>query len=249
MIVKNLLSFVKFHVILILIFTNLEASPSQLYLRDNLNKAKKGDYIVTSQSKSFTLLHIYDKQDNNLTIEEISVPSNKLCLQEGSWKQWIGFGAPNHTSWVMFSIDLPTGQIKKFFTFSQERWHEMSQADNFLSTLLNLRLEKIPLDDRKRVGHIPNDGRPDRRSHWQPRMTFEGKTYNDVSFDAWRTRWPKDNSELSGRVIEIYTPEDNDLYPAYFPYWLQISGIIGKAKVRIIDSGSGLISPRPPLPQ
>ena len=47
---------------------------AEIYLRDNLKKAKKGDYIVTTQSKNYTLLHIYDKQDSSLSIEEITVP-------------------------------------------------------------------------------------------------------------------------------------------------------------------------------
>lgn len=213
-----------------------------------MKKAKKGDFIVTAQSKNYTLLHIYDKGETDLVIEEITVPQAKLCLPNGSWKAWVTGGGPNYTSWVMFDVDLPTGQIKKFYTFSKNGWTEAPQGDNFLSTLLNLRLEKIPLSERKRVGPPPNDG-PDLRSTWKPKVTFEGKTYGDVPFDAWETRWPKDNSELSGRLIEIYTPEASTHYPAYFPYWLQISGMIGKAKVRMIDSGTGLVSPRPPLPQ
>lgn len=239
---KNILiSSINLLSLLIFIFAKLDA---EMYLKDNLKKSKKGDFIVTAQSKSYTLLHISDIKDDNLIIEEISIPSNKLCLPEGSWKSWVQNGAPHHTSWVMFSIDLPSGGIKNFYTFSQYGWQEIAQPDNFLSTLLNLRLEKIPENERKKVGPIPRDGRPDHRTLWQPRMTFEGKTYTNVLFDAWRTHWPKDNSELSNRLIEIYIPEDNLSFPAYFPYWLQISGMVGKAKVRIIDSGSGLVSPR-----
>lgn len=236
-----LVNSLKYIILLIFIFTNLDA---EIYLRDNLRKAKKGDFIVTSQSKSYTLLLIQNVKDDNLTIEEISIPSNKLCLPDGSWKGWVQNGAPDHTSWVLYSIDLPSGQIKNFYSANQDGWQEIVPPDNFLSTLLNLRLEKIPLEDRKKVGPTPRDGRPDRRKVWQPRMTFEGKTHADVVFDAWHTHWPKDNSELSNRLIEIYTPEDNSTYPAYFPYWLQISGMVGKAKVRIIDSGSGLTSPK-----
>ena len=44
-------------------------------------------------------------------------------------------------------------------------------------------------------------------------------------------------------MIEVYVPHESNKYPAYFPYWLQISGMVGKAKVRIVDSGSQLASP------
>lgn len=243
---RNILfNIAKIFIFLILIFTNLDA---EIYLKDNLKKAKKGDFIVTSQSKSYTLLHIYDKKEDQLTLEEISIPATQLCLPNHSWKAWVQNGALHHTSWVMFTIDLQTGVIQKFYSFSKGGWHQKADADSFLSTLLNLRLEKIPDIDRKKVGLAPLDGRPDRRAFWQPRLIFDGQIQTGVSFDAWQTRWPKDTTELSGRFIEIYTPEANTHYPAYFPYWLQISGAIGKAKVRIIDSGTDLVSPRPPLP-
>ena len=41
--------------------------------------------------------------------------------------------------------------------------------------------------------------------------------------------------------------QKNQNYPSYFPYWLQVNGVAGKAKIRIIDSGSNLKSPKPPL--
>jgi len=219
--------------------TDLCADP-KTHLKDNLRSAKPGDYIVTAQSKSFTVLHIYEKNGDTLTVEEISAPSVKLRLPTGSWKEWVLNGAPQHTSWVRYDIDLPTGIVKRFCTFSRNGWFETGQGDNFMSTLLNLRLEPIPLKERKRVGPPPSDGTPEWRSYWQPKMIFEGHEIKNVTFNALRTRWPKDGSDLSGKTIEIYIPEENDKYPSYFPYWLQINGMVGKAKIRIIDSGSNL---------
>jgi hypothetical protein len=57
----------------------------------------------------------------------------------------------------------------------------------------------------------------------------------------------KRQHRTSGKSIEVYVPHENNKYPSYFPYWLQISGLISNAKVRIIDSGTGMISPAPPL--
>ncbi len=103
--------------------------------------------------------------------------------------------------------------------------------------------------------HIPKNGDfgpkpfsgPDMRPVWQPRLIIEGKPDDGVAFDAWRADWPRDGSDLSNKTIEIYLPKDNQSYPSYFPYWLQINGTAGKAKIRIIDSGSNLQSPKPPL--
>jgi hypothetical protein len=235
--------------LILTMWTGASALPLQaeeLFLRDNLQRAQPGDYIVISSNKTQTLMHIYAKQNQVLTIEEIAVPESKRSSDLG-WKEWVRQGAPGNTSWVMFDIDLRTGQMLRYYSFTKKNWFEIPEADNLLSKLLNLKFVKIPDDARKRVGPKPTSG-PDLRPLWQPRMTVEGKPVQGVPFDAWRTKWPRDGSDLSGKTIEVYLPRDSQRYPAYFPYWLQINGVIGKAKIRIIDSGSRLQSPRPPLP-
>lgn len=218
-----------------------------LYLRDSLKRAQKKDYLVTAQNKNYTLFHIYDKKDDLITIEEITVPMNRFPRQMGSWKQWISMRAPGNTSWVMYTLNLKTAQMLEFFSITKNAWYDVNKTDNFLTTLLNLRLEEVPLDDRKRVGFPPLPGMTDRRPFWQPQMVVDGQVIPGVIFNAWTTEWPKDGSDLSDKTIEVYVPVESDKYPSYFPYWLQISGIIGKAKIRIIDSGSKMDSPSAPL--
>jgi hypothetical protein len=145
---------------------------------------------------------------------------------------------------VIYDVNLSTAALENYFSFSKNSWYEIPEADNFLSTLLNLRLVKIPEGSRKRVGPVSDLPSNDRRPLWQPTMVVNGQTIQGVQFDGWRTSWPKDGGELSGKTIEVFTPQESSRYPSYFPYWLQISGMIGKAKVRIIDSGKGLVSPR-----
>jgi hypothetical protein len=217
----------------------------ELILRNNLQRAQPGDYIVISANKTQTLLLIYAKRNPILTIEEIAVPENRRSPNV-SWKEWVSQGAPGNTSWVRYDIDLQTGQMMRYYSFTKKNWFEIPDADNFLSKLLNLKFTQIPDSARKRIGPKTRSG-PEMRPLWQPRMVVEGQTINGVVFDAWRTRWPRDGGDLSGKAIEVFLPRDSQRYPAYFPYWLQISGVIGKAKIRIIDSGSQLQSPRPPL--
>lgn len=231
---------------LIFICSFLKADET-LLLRDNLKKANPGDFIVISANKTDTLMHIYDKQNNVLTIEEISIPEVQRKKYPMNWKEWVSKNAPSNTSWVMYDIDISTGEMIRYYSFSKNGWFEIPDADNFISKLLNIRFKKLPDHLRKKVGQRPAPGSPDRRSFWQPRLVIDGKAIDGVPFDAWRTQWPKDNSELSGRTIEIFLPKDNTNYPSYFPYWLQISGGIGKAKIRIIDSGQNLKSPKPSL--
>jgi hypothetical protein len=227
------------------VFTSIGAEEI-LLLRNNLQRARPGDYLVISSNKTETLMHIYEKQNQFLTIEEIAIPESKRHHSRLSWKEWVQKNAPDHTSWVMYEIDTSNGQMTRYYSFTKKGWFEIPDSDNFLSKLLNLRLGKVPEKERKLVGPKPISG-PDWRPMWQPSLTIEGKKLQGVRFDAWRTRWPKDGSDLSGRIIEVFLPQDNQQYPSYFPYWLQINGTIGKAKIRIIDSGSQLKSPKPPL--
>lgn len=225
------------------------STENEIYLRDNLKRAQKGDFIVTTQGKSYTLFHIFDKKNDTLTIEEITIPTSKVNLKNFSWRQLVYQGATGNTAWVTYCINLTTGQMCDFFSYTKNEWCNISQSDNFLSTLLNLRLYRVAKSDRRKIGHPPPPGTIDLRRTWQPQMTVDGRHIEGVAFDAWKTKWPKDNGELSGKTIEVYVPEENDKYPSYFPYWLQISGMIGKAKVRIIDSGTGLVSPtKMPMP-
>lgn len=212
----------------------------ELLLRENFKKAESGDFIVTSQSKNYTLLHIYDKTPNILTIEEITVPEKKINAKKINWRNWVAEMAPGSSSWVMYQIDLNSGEMKNFYSFSKNSWYDIPEADNFLSTLLNLRLYKIDERYRKKVGH-------GRRALWNPKMYVDGQEIKGVPFDAWKAYWPNDGTELAGKTIEVYLPQDEEEYLSYFPYWLQISGTIAKAKVRIIDSGYDLSSPMPPL--
>ena len=216
----------------------------EISLKDNLKLAKKGDYIVISSNKTQTLMHIYDKQGQSLIIEEVSIPESKRPPL--SWKEWMNLHAPHHTLWVMYEMDLNTGQMGRYYSFTKNNWFEIPDADNFLSKLLSLKLNRIPDNARKKVGPKPISG-PDWRPMWQPKMVVEGLPIKGIVFDAWRTKWPRDGSELSGKTIEVYTPRESANYPSYFPYWLQINGAVGKAKIRIIDSGFNLHSPKPTL--
>lgn len=217
----------------------------EIYLRDNLMRAKPGDYLVTAQGNHCALLLIRDKTKTTLTIEEVTIPGERFPKELGSWRQWVENGAPGHTAWVVYEIAPGSGEMHKFFSFTKNGWCDIADGDNFLGTLLNLRLVRMDASSRRRVGPMPREGCKDQRPFWNPRVVVEGQTIKDVPFNSWKTRWPKDGSELSGKTIEVYLPKDGDKYPSYFPYWLQIGGVIGKAKVRIIDSGFSLRSPRP----
>jgi len=225
-------------------------SKAAMFLKDRLQGAEVGDYIVTALDNTYTVLIIKEKSDQQISIEEITIPSRRIKRPQfrwQGWRRWVECSAPGHTSWVLYTVERPSGQLLKCYSFPQNRWMDMSAAESFLSKLLTLRLARIPKKDVKRIGPPPPEGLRDLRRYWAPQMVYEGKAIQNVRFEAWRTRWPQDSTELSGKVITVYVPEDSDhRYPSYFPYWLEIKGIVGKAKIRIVDSGRNLYSPRTP---
>ncbi len=248
---KSISSFVKylFPCLLFLLGTFFPFhAEGAMFLRDRLQSAEVGDYIVTAIDKTYTALIVKEKSENSISIEEITIPAARLQYnnqQWRGWKQWVQNGAPGNTSWVVYTIDKSSGEMRNIFSYTKNSWCHMSEENNFLSKLLNLRMMKIPQRELKKVGPPPTEAVHDNRRLWAPKMVFEGNVVRDATFEAWRTRWPKDSTDLSGKLIIVYVPQDSHKYPAYFPYWLEIHGMLGKAKVRIIDSGRELASPRP----
>lgn len=204
---------------------------ASLSLIENFKLAKPGDYVVAQFNKSDTLLRVVSTQEDKIRMEEVSAPAN---LKFSNWQDWLHQGAEGSTAWVTFVIDLDTGKLSNFYSISRGCFLQVAESENFLSTLLSLDFELVDRTKMKRAGG---------GKIWQPSLYFNSQKIENVFFDAWKTRWPEDNSDLSGKNILVYLPEKESGYPSYFPYWLEISGGLTKAKVRIIDTGHGLTSP------
>lgn len=225
----------------IFIFFNASLYAEILHLRENFKKAESGDFLVAMQGKVLTLFRIEKNENQILYLEEVSIGSTVFKKQKTTFKSWFENGAIGFTSWNFYEIHLNTGKIIKSYNFLNGQWTEKPVLNSFLPTLLNLKLTKVPLNLRKKLGKSSN-GAP---LYWQPKLQFEGQCIENIFFDAWFAKWPNDKSELSEKTIEIYTPENSSLYPAYLPYWLEVSGMVGGAKIRMIDSGKNLKSPHP----
>ncbi|ADI37905.1 putative uncharacterized protein [Waddlia chondrophila 2032/99] len=237
--------------LLLFLFVQLDAAT---FLKDRLQSSRDGDYIVTRIDNTYTVLLIKERSEHQISIEEISIPVQRLHDKRfpwAGWKHWVENGANGHTSWLLYTIHVDSGMMREYFSYTSEQWHSMSDVNNFLSTLLNLRFVKIPRENMKRVGVVPPSEKygQDSRRIWTPKLVYEGETIYGAEFEAWRTRWPRDCSELSGKTITVYLPEDEKKYPTYFPYWLEIQGMLGKAKISIVDSGHRMRSPRSAPPR
>lgn len=235
---------------LVICFLTSVSFGAELKLRDKLAEAEPGSYIVTEQNKNFTFLHVFDRTDNSIILEEVSIPAARYMRHPLPWRDWFECGAPGHTSWTMSQIDLNSGRFEETFSFTHQGWINLADSDPFLTTLLNLRFQALPEEKRRRIGLPPGYRKPDYRPIWNPPLFVNGKRITHVPFSVWLARWPCDGSDLSRKYIEIYLPYDSTeaTYPSYFPYWIEVEGKIGSAKVRVIDSGTEARSPKPALP-
>lgn len=225
---------------------------NDITLKQTLSLAEAGNYLVLEQNKTFTFFHIYEKKDNRILIEEVSIPESHFD-RNISWKNWFEMGGPHHTSWTMALINLETGNFEEMYSFTQSGWIDISHTDTFLTTLLNLNFEEVPENLRRHVGLPPKTGKMDLRPLWHPRLIVDSQWIPNVYFFVWKTRWPADGTELSRKNIEIYLPEmrrdaSTPDYPVFFPYLVEVEGKIGSAKLRVVDSGAYARSPKIKLP-
>lgn len=229
----------------LLLFLPLSATDT-LFLKERFAKAEAGDYLVAYINKAYTLFHIHTHTEHQLTIEEITVPNHQVD-DTTNWPNWIASGAPGHTGWVMYEITPQTGEILNFYSFTHKAWTELSEANSFISNLICLEFQKVREEDRKRVGPPPLPGSLDRRRLWTPPVYFEGSRVRNAPFSCWRTTWPADGTELAGKTIEAYLPDEGP-YPNYFPYWIEVRGNIVRVSVRVKDTGKGICSPHKGIP-
>lgn len=232
-------------------FASAAYAESRMKLKEKLSEAIPGSYLVIEQNKTYTFLHVFDKTDRTLVIEEVSIPAARFAQNGMNWKEWFESGAPGHTSWMMSQINLQTGQFEETFSYTHQGWIDLSDSNPFLTTLLNLTFYEIPESQRRRIGRPPPHHKADTRPFWNPRLIVDNEIIAHSPFIAWKGRWPADGSDLSRKIIEIYLPypQQNLNCPTYFPYWLEVEGKIGSAKVRVIDSGMDAASPKGHLPR
>lgn len=197
---------------------------ADITLHDRLPSAQVGDYAVIHQGRLYTFFHIISKKGETLGVEEISIPQPIARDTIHSWVAWRQEQAPFNSSWVLYQINIPSGNIENFYSFTQKTWCTVSEEESFLHTLLKLAL-------------TPKDS-----TSTPPPMIVQGKPIQGASLQAYTTRWPRDNSPLSDRQLDLYLPSSPPTstapYPSYLPYWVQIEGFAGRAKLRIVDSGS-----------
>lgn len=214
-------------------------------LSDRLKTAQEGNFIVTESKKSYTLLHLHSQSDNSFIIEEISAPAH-IVTADFDWKAWAEKEAPGHTGWTLYEFDKETTDLIECFSFSHSSWMKPKDGQNLFSTLMQLELKPVSEKQRKRVGAEPPHHAIDIRKIWNPPKIVDGKPVPHANFAVMKTSWPKDDSELSKRKIDLYFDADNSSFP--FPYWVEVQGMIDQ-KLRTVDSGFDFTTPRKHMPR
>ena len=75
-----------------------------------------------------------------------------------------------------------------------------------------------------------------------------GEQISFPHFDVYEVYWPKDESPLSNKRIELFFDHNEANFP--FPYWAKVTDASDAAfKIRILDSGKHLPSPKKELPR
>ena len=215
-------------------------------LLSNIQEADEGDYLVTQQNRTCTLILVSQKVGNRAVLEEIALPERMGRPQTLHWKNWVEKGAPRHSAWIAHTLDLSTGRVVGTYSYNQNSWLKASSQDSLLSTLITLNFKEVPEEYRRRVGPPPMGG-PDSRPFWQPALIYEGSRRREAVFTTMEGTWPQDRSDLDGKRVTIYMPVGGSPYPNHFPYWVEVSPATLANKMRVIDSGKELVSPKPKL--
>ncbi len=208
-------------------------------LKDKIINGAPGDYAVTEQGGTSSVLLIRALTPTHLILEEIDVPTLSRKSSDVSWKEWVALEAPGHTAWITYIIDLKNNQLQECYSYSQGVWLPTNDSFHFLPKLLSLSLQKTSQDQRKRIGPPPAAGEEDRRSIWTPSVIVEGKKVDKADITAWKTKWPSDGTLISGCEIEVYFSSQA------FPVWIEVKSPHYKASLRMVDSGHQMSSPMP----
>lgn len=215
--------------------------------KDQLLKGEIGDYIISAQGKSFTLLRLHAMDGSILTLEEIAIPSKVKNYSKEKLENWMKEGAPGNTSWHLIETDLEKNQVLECYSFTKKAWLVLDSNDSLITKIAASPLTPLPKEERRKIGPAPLDGF-DTRKVWNPPLVFEGKTQKKTTFDTYTHTFEKDGSMLSNKRLEVYFDAKNATFP--FPYWARITDDSNASfKMRVINSGKGLISPAKEIPK
>ncbi len=194
-------------------------------LKESLQKAEVGDYIVYDTARFYTMLYVKSFKNDLVTLEEVSVAvdcinSMKTGSQPFDFVSWLKKGAYNASSWITYTFDLDKGKILHTFSCTKKT----NQSPNtLLATLLNLSCTKAPSRKMTKKGAL-----------WNPPLPFNGSLLKKDT-EEWKALWPNDGSLLAGSHLTLFTAEPPLLS---LPYWIELQKDQRRVLLRAFASGN-----------
>lgn len=213
-------------------------------LKDRFLEAEEGTYIITEQNRLVSLLHLHTKGEKCLLFEEISIPQHQV--KKMKWDEWVNRGAPGHTSWILYEVDLESESVTECYSMTRRAWVPTDEMTAFLIPLMSLKLTYLSEEERMQTGPTPKPGTIQNQP-WGPPQVIEGKKIKGAEYDVYTAKWPVDQTDLSGKPIVLYFDKERKNFP--FPYWLQVRDGMVKFRIRALDSGRGIVSPACDIPR
>ena len=218
-----------------------------LTLSDKIATAQEGDYIVTLMNKTYALITIYEKSDSSIIFQEISVPTS-FMQKAPEWNQFMRDNGPKATSWILYEIDTETGKMLECFDVLSGNFIDLSSFDSILSKLMQLPLARVKESDRRRIGASSSFDGFDTRKVWNPQQIFEKQKEKKPQFNVYRATWPKDDSILADKTVELYFDAKRAKFP--FPFWMQVKDDSDASfKLPTVDAGHNLPKVIPEMPR
>jgi hypothetical protein len=182
-------------------------------LRESLEKAHTGDFIVYEASRLYTFIRVRAKKDHFIVFDEIVISTDCLKSLQKSFPEWFKEGALNHASWMIYEVDLKKAQILKSYSRTKQTSEEAKDGC-FLSKLLQLSCEA-------------------KEGSWSPPLppNFEGPS------KQWAGLWPHDGSLLSEASVTCFTAS------LPFPYWIEIKKDKKRFLMRAVANGQVVNKP------
>lgn len=201
-------------------------------------KARVGDFAIYQNNPDVTILSIAEKTIDSITISEITLPRKTYSNIKGrDLHTWVKQNAPGHSSWTVMEIDQKSLQVLSTYSISRKVHLNLHSTDTIIASLLSLNVKEMDKSKVPKIGPRAAS-KKDMRPIWVPNMIVDSKKQTPQKVDVYTSTWPKDDSFLSSRVINLYILDD-----FAFPFWIQIEGAVGSKKMMAIDSGKNLPKP------
>ena len=216
---------------LLCVYTPLSA----FKLVDQLALGQQGEYIVIQHEHHLVLLHLSQRSQEVVTLEELCIPLALKAKLQCQWQAWLQQGALGHTCWNRIEIKLPQAVIS-VYSVDQQKELSSSNVESYILNILLTQPLKRSLSQEKKVRMYPYQ-------HccclWTKPLAAEEET--KCTLVAWTLDWPQDSSEFAGQTVELYLPSDQDRskhhLTCYVPYWIHLYGRVAQVKMRVVEAG------------